>query len=84
MRWQICQVYSPKLNRYIPISQVVSSFALEWEDPQIMRRDRKRTVTVMANHNILSDDTAASLLKRVRPQIEAIPLPTWLQPELGW
>lgn len=70
------QVYSPKLNRYIPISQVVSSFALEWEDPQIMRRDRKRTVTVMADHNILSDDTAASLLKRVRPQIEAIPLPT--------
>lgn len=70
------QVYSPKLNRYIPISQVVSSFALEWEDPQIMRRDRKRTLTVMADHNILSDDTAASLLKRVRPQIEAIPLPT--------
>lgn len=70
------QVYSPKLNRYIPISQVVSSFALEWEDPQIMRRDRKRTVTVMADHDILSDDTAASLLKRVRPQIEAIPLPT--------
>ncbi|GAA0670874.1 efflux RND transporter permease subunit [Rheinheimera tangshanensis] len=70
------QVYSPKLNRYIPISQVVSSFALEWEDPQIMRRDRKRTVTVMVDHNILSDDTAASLLKRVRPQIEAIPLPT--------
>ena len=70
------QVYSPKLNRYIPISQVVSSFALEWEDPQIMRRDRKRTVTVMADHNILSDDTASALLKRVRPQIEAIPLPT--------
>ena len=70
------QIYSPKLNRYIPISQVVSSFALEWEDPQIMRRDRKRTVTVMADHNILSDDTASSLLKRVRPQIEAIPLPT--------
>jgi len=70
------QIYSPKLNRYIPISQVVSSFALEWEDPQIMRRDRKRTVTVMADHNILSDDTASALLKRVQPQIEAIPLPT--------
>lgn len=70
------QIYSPKLNRYVPISQVVSSFALEWEDPQIMRRDRKRTVTVMADHNILSNDTASALLKRVRPQIEAIPLPT--------
>lgn len=77
------QVYSPKLNRYIPISQVVSSFALEWEDPQIKRRDRKRTVTVMADHNILSDDTAASLLKRVRPQIEAIVLPPGYSLEWG-
>ncbi len=70
------QVYSPKLNRYIPISQVVSSFELEWEDPQIMRRDRKRTITVMADHDMLSNDTASALLKRVKPQIEAIPLPT--------
>ncbi|MBU2224499.1 MAG: efflux RND transporter permease subunit [Gammaproteobacteria bacterium] len=70
------QIYSPKLNRYIPISQVVSSFDLVWEDPQIMRRDRKRTLTLMADHNILSDDTAANLLSRVKPAIEALPLPT--------
>lgn len=70
------QVYSPKLNRYIPISQVVNRFDLVYEDPQIMRRDRKRTLTVMADHDILSDGTAAQLLARVKPQIEAIPLPT--------
>lgn len=70
------QLYSPKIGRYIPISQVVSSFELVWEDPQIMRRDRKRTLTLMADHDILSDDTAANLLKRIKPQIEAIPLPT--------
>ncbi len=70
------QIYSPKLNRYIPISQVVSSFDLVWEDPQIMRRDRKRTLTLMADHDILSDDTAANLLARVKPAIEALPLPT--------
>ncbi|MCT6699544.1 efflux RND transporter permease subunit [Rheinheimera sp. 4Y26] len=70
------QIYSPKIGRYIPISQVVSSFELVWEDPQIMRRDRKRTLTLMADHDILSNDTAANLLKRVKPQIEAIPLPT--------
>lgn len=70
------QIYSPKIGRYIPISQVVSSFELVWEDAQIMRRDRKRTLTLMADHDILSDDTAANLLKRVKPQIEAIPLPT--------
>ncbi|HBN90020.1 MAG TPA: MFS transporter, partial [Rheinheimera sp.] len=61
---------------YIPITQVVNGFELQWEDPQIQRRDRKRTITVMADHDILGDDTAANLLKRVKPQIEAIPLPT--------
>lgn len=76
------QIYSPKLNRYIPISQVVSSFELVWEDPQIMRRDRKRTLTLMADHDILSDDTAANLLARVKPAIEALPLPTGYQ--LSW
>jgi multidrug efflux pump subunit AcrB len=70
------QVYSSKLGRYIPITQVVNGFELQWEDPQIQRRDRKRTVTVMADHDILSDDTAANLLARVKAQIEAIPLPT--------
>ncbi|WP_337840997.1 efflux RND transporter permease subunit [Rheinheimera sp.] len=77
------QVYSSKLNRYVPISQVVSGFHVEWEDPQIMRRDRKRTLTLMADHNVLSDDTAAALLKRVRPAIEAIPLPPGYQLEWG-
>ncbi|MDP5149040.1 efflux RND transporter permease subunit [Rheinheimera baltica] len=69
------QVYSSKLARYIPITQVVNGFELQWEDPQVQRRDRKRTLTVMADHDILSDDTAANLLKRVKTQIEAIPLP---------
>lgn len=69
------QVYSAKLARYIPITQVVNGFDLQWEDPQVQRRDRKRTITVMADHDILGDDTAANLLKRVKSQIEAIALP---------
>lgn len=69
------QVYSSKLGRYIPITQVVNGFDLQWEDAQIQRRDRKRTLTVMADHDILGDDTAANLLARVKDKIEAIPLP---------
>ncbi|MEH8020588.1 efflux RND transporter permease subunit [Rheinheimera metallidurans] len=69
------QVYSSKLGRYIPITQVVNGFDLQWEDAQIQRRDRKRTITVMADHDILGDDTAANLLARVKDKIEAIPLP---------
>ena len=70
------QVYSNKLRRYVPITQVVTGFDLVWEDAQIQRRDRKRTVTVMADHDNLSDDTAAALLARVKADIEAIALPT--------
>ena len=70
------QVYSNKLQRYVPITQVVTGFDLVWEDAQIQRRDRKRTVTVMADHDNLSDDTAAALLARVKTDIEAIALPT--------
>ncbi|WP_445768296.1 efflux RND transporter permease subunit [Rheinheimera sp.] len=70
------QVYSNKLRRYVPITQVVTGFDLVWEDAQIQRRDRKRTVTVMADHDNLSDDTAAALLARVKADIEAIDLPT--------
>ena len=70
------QVYSNKLQRYVPITQVVTGFDLVWEDAQIQRRDRKRTVTVMADHDNLTDDTAAALLARVKADIEAISLPT--------
>lgn len=80
---QDVQVYSSKLNRYIPLSQVVSRFDVEWEDAQIMRRDRKRTLTVMADNNVLGDETAAALLARVRPAIEAIALPPGYALEWG-
>ncbi|KUM55174.1 efflux RND transporter permease subunit [Rheinheimera sp. EpRS3] len=70
------QVYSNKLQRYVPITQVVTGFELVWEEAQIQRRDRKRTVTVMADHDNLSDDTASALLARVKADIEAIDLPT--------
>ncbi len=69
------QIYSPVLKQYIPITQVVTEFKLEFENPVIMRRDRKRTITVMADHDILSNETAAQLFARVKPQIEKIELP---------
>ncbi|MBZ9610620.1 efflux RND transporter permease subunit [Rheinheimera maricola] len=70
------QVYSNKLQRYVPITQVVTGFDLVWEDAQIQRRDRKRTITVMADHDNLSADTASALHARVKADIESITLPT--------
>ena len=77
------QIYSPILQKYIPITQVVSEFKVEWEDPLIHRRDRKRTLTVFADHDVLGDGTAAKLLSKVKGKIEAIALPTGYTLEWG-
>lgn len=69
------QVWSQNQQRYIPLSNVVDGFVLQWENPLILRRDRSRVMTVMTNPDPLSNATSADILARVRPQIEQIPLP---------
>ncbi|KZY29634.1 multidrug transporter AcrB [Alcanivorax sp. HI0044] len=69
------QVWSPAYATYIPITQVVSDFRTEWENALIMRRDRKRTLAVQAEPDVLGDETADQVLRRIRPAIEALELP---------
>lgn len=69
------QVYSSSSNKRVPITQVINGFETAWEDSLIMRRDRKRTITVMADHDILGDETPASLFNRVKTPLEEIALP---------
>ena len=76
------QIYSPVLSQYVPLSKVISDFTMEFEDPIINRRDRKRTLTVMADHDILSEKTAAQLFAKVKPELEKIELPIGY--ELNW
>ncbi len=76
------QIWSPVYSRYISIEQVVKSFDVEWEDAVINRRDRKRTITVMADPNILGEDTANDIFKKVRPAVEALKRPKGY--ELNW
>lgn len=76
------QIFSPVLGQYLPIKQVVSEFKIEYEDPVIKRRDRKRTMTVMADNDMLSDETAAQVFARVKSKIEQIELPNGY--ELNW
>jgi len=80
--WQELQIYSPVFDRFVPLAQVARSIDVTWEDPLILRRDRKRTLTVMADHDLLTDETAAQVFERVRPELEAIELP--LGYELTW
>ncbi len=69
------QIWSPVYERYIAIEQVVQSFEVEWEDAAIYRRDRKRTITVIANANLLGGETSNSIFTKLRPAVEAIELP---------
>lgn len=76
-------VWSQSQQHYIPLSNVVSAFRLEWEDPLILRRDRSRVLTVQTDPNPLSQDTSGDILARVKPKIDRIPLPQGYQIEWG-
>ncbi|BEU03193.1 multidrug transporter AcrB [Agarivorans sp. OAG1] len=80
---QNLKLWSPALQTYVPIQQVVDDISLDWVEPLIQRQDRKRTLTVLADHDILGDETAASLFGRLRPQVEAIALPVGYSIEWG-
>lgn len=77
------QIYSPASGSYVTLSTLVSGFETVWEDPIIERRDRKRTITIMADPKILGDETAMSIFGRTRGAIEAIQLPPGYTLEWG-
>ncbi|ODZ36248.1 multidrug transporter AcrB [Vibrio parahaemolyticus] len=72
---QNVKIWSPSLQTYIPVDQIIDGVELDWSEPLIQRRDRKRTLTVLADHDVLSDETAASLFARVQPKVMALHIP---------
>lgn len=74
------QVWSPAAGRMIPIRQVVNGFAMAWDDYIRMRRDRRPTLTVLADQK---SGPASVLWAAVAPQIEAIDLPEGYMMEWG-
>ncbi len=72
---QNVKIWSPSLQTYIPVDQIIDGVELDWSEPLIQRRDRKRTLTVLVDHDVLSDDTAASLFARVQPKVMALHIP---------
>ncbi|WP_038174472.1 MULTISPECIES: efflux RND transporter permease subunit [Vibrio] len=77
------KIWSPALSEYIPLQQITLGYDLRWEDPIIVRKNRKRTLTIMADPDILGEETAATLQKRLMPLIEAIELPPGYSLEWG-
>ncbi len=77
------RIWSPSLQTYVPIQQLVSRVDLRWSDTVIRRKDRQRTLTVGAHQDLFSGQTAEQLFRRVRPQVEAIPLPAGYRLDWG-
>lgn len=73
-------IWSATDRTYIPLTQVINGFVTEHQEAKIQRRNRVRTLTVEAEPT--TDVTADQALKRVRKQIEALPLPAGYQ--LSW
>lgn len=74
------QIWSPVANKMIPLRQVVSRFDMVFEDEIIQRQDRKRSISIYADP---INGYATELLARLRPQIEAMPLPPGYNLEWG-
>ncbi|PCH98559.1 MAG: multidrug transporter AcrB [Rhodobacteraceae bacterium] len=68
------QVPSQISGKTVPLSQLVDGFKTVWRDGKLLRVNRVWAITAKADPgpHILSSD----LFTRLRPQIEAIPLPT--------
>ncbi|MCP3849666.1 MAG: efflux RND transporter permease subunit, partial [Gammaproteobacteria bacterium] len=70
---QDIQVWSPVLQKSVPIAQVVKRFETVWENTVIRGRDRRQTIIASCNPKAGVDSDA--LFERLRPQLEAMELP---------
>ncbi len=75
----VLQVSSPLTTDTVPLSQVADEIALKWEDPIIIRHQRRRATTVQASPNGV---TFPTLLAAVAEDFEQIELPPGY--ELVW
>ena len=69
---QDIQVWSPVLQKAVPVAQVVSGFETLWENTVVRSRNRMQTIIASCNPTV---ELATPLFERLRSQIEAIELP---------
>jgi len=74
-------MWSGAEQAYVPVSQVVSGFEVATEEALIHRRNRVRALKVQADP--AADRTADQVLRKLRSQVEAIPLPAGYVLEWG-
>jgi multidrug efflux pump subunit AcrB len=67
-------VFSPVAGRHLAAFQLIERMDVAWEDAVIRRLDRVPTIKAQADPK--PGESAAALFERVRPRVEAIPLPS--------
>ncbi|MGF1875161.1 efflux RND transporter permease subunit [Photobacterium frigidiphilum] len=77
------KIWSPAIQGYVPLQQVMLGVNVKWEDPLVVRKNRKRMLTIMADPDPLGDETAATLQARIQPKIEALDFPSGYSLEWG-
>jgi len=75
------QVWSPFQRSYVPLRQISPEMKTQSEGVLIHRRNRIRTITVMAEPGL--QETAGQALKRISPLLTAIELPQGYSLEWG-
>ena len=74
-------IYSPAVQGFVPLEQLIDGFEVIARDTLIERRDRVSTISVQAQ--AIDSVTPPTAFAEVRAQIEAIPLPAEYRFEWG-
>lgn len=74
-------VWSPILNKSVPLGTVFQNMETAFEDNIIIHRDRSRLITAMSEVKL--GHNADAMLERIKPKIEAIRLPLGYSVEFG-
>ena len=74
-------VWSPTLNKAVPLGTVFTKMETDFEDDIIIHRDRSRVMTAMSETKLGAN--ADAMLARIKPKIEALPLPLGYSLEFG-
>ena len=73
-------IWSPLARKGVPASQFIKSTEVRWIDPLVMRRNRKRTITISCD---AAYGLPSVLLKRIMPDIKKLELPDGYTMEWG-
>ena len=74
-------VWSPTVNRAIPLGTVFSEIETSFEDNIIIHRDRSRMITAMSEVKL--GENADNMIARIKPKIDAMKIPLGCSVEWG-